>query len=84
MFFNRPEQIKKSLKKYGKNLGLAFQLKDDLLDIVGNTKQFGKNVGGDLVEGKKTYMLLKALELANKKDKIELNKIIRNSIKRMK
>ena len=68
-----------ALKKYGKNLGLAFQLKDDLLDIVGNTKHFGKNVGGDLVEGKKTYMLLKALELANKKDKIELNKIIRNS-----
>jgi len=72
------EQIN-ALKKYGKNLGLAFQLKDDLLDIVGNTKHFGKNVGGDLVEGKKTYMLLKALELANKKDKIELNKIIRNS-----
>lgn len=76
------EQIK-SLEKYGRNLGLAFQLKDDLLDIVGNTKQFGKNVGGDLIEGKKTYMLLKALELANKKDKAELNKIIiNNGIKR--
>lgn len=72
------EQIK-ALENYGKNLGLAFQLKDDLLDIVGDTEQFGKNVGGDLIEGKKTYMLLKALELANKKDKIELNKIIRNS-----
>lgn len=72
------EQVK-ALEKYGKNLGLAFQLKDDLLDIVGDTKQFGKNVGGDLIEGKKTYMLLKALELASKKDKIELNKIIRNS-----
>lgn len=72
------EQIK-SLEKYGRNLGLAFQLKDDLLDIVGDTKQFGKNVGGDLIEGKKTYILLKALELANKKDKVELNKIIRNS-----
>lgn len=69
----------KALEKYGKNLGLAFQLKDDLLDIVGDTNQFGKSVGGDLVEGKKTYMLLKAIELANKKDKIELNKIVRNS-----
>ncbi len=68
----------KALEQYGYNLGLAFQLKDDLLDIVGDTKQFGKNVGGDLVEGKKTYMLLKAIELANKKDRIELNKIIRN------
>ncbi len=69
----------KALEKYGYNLGLAFQLKDDLLDIIGDTKHFGKNVGGDLIEGKKTYMLLKALELADKKDKIELNKIIRNS-----
>jgi len=72
------EEIK-ALEKYGDNLGLAFQLKDDLLDIVGDSDHFGKNVGGDLIEGKKTYMLLKALELANKKDKQELNKIIRNS-----
>jgi len=69
----------KALEIYGYNLGLAFQLKDDLLDIIGDTKHFGKNVGGDLIEGKKTYMLLKAIELADKKDKIELNKIIRNS-----
>lgn len=68
----------KALEKYGNNLGLAFQLKDDLLDIVGDTKDFGKNVGGDLVEGKKTFLFLKALEIAKGKDKKELEKVIKN------
>ncbi len=68
----------KALEKYGKNLGLAFQLKDDLLDITGDVKDFGKNVGGDLVEGKKTFLFLKALEVATGKDKKELEKIIKN------
>lgn len=73
-----PAQIN-ALEKYGENLGLAFQLKDDLLDIVGDTKEFGKQVGGDLLEGKKTFLLLKAIELANQKDKKELRKVIDNS-----
>ncbi len=68
----------KALERYGDNLGLAFQLKDDLLDIIGDSDQFGKNVGGDLIEGKKTYMLLKAIEIADKADKVELKKIINN------
>lgn len=72
------EEIK-ALEKYGKNLGLAFQLKDDLLDIVGNVKDFGKNVGGDLIEGKKTFLFLKALELAKGEDKKELQKVIKNN-----
>jgi len=79
IFLQTKKEYIKALESYGYNLGLAFQLKDDLLDIIGDTKHFGKNVGGDLIEGKKTYMLLKAIELADKKDKIELNKIIRNS-----
>ena len=62
----------KALEKYGKNIGRAFQLKDDLLDIMGDAEDFGKNVGGDLVEGKKTFLFLKALELAKGKDKKEL------------
>ncbi len=69
----------KSLEKYGKNLGLAFQLKDDLLDIIGDTKNFGKNVGGDLVEGKKTFLFLKALEIAKGDDKKELLKVVVNN-----
>ncbi|MDA3861164.1 MAG: polyprenyl synthetase family protein [Melioribacteraceae bacterium] len=69
----------KALEKYGKNLGLAFQLKDDLLDIIGDEKDFGKNVGGDLVEGKKTFLFLKALELAKGDDKKELLKVVENN-----
>ena len=72
-----PEQIN-ALEKYGDILGLAFQLKDDLLDIVGNAKEFGKQVGGDLLEGKKTFLLLKAIELANQRDKKEFRKVIEN------
>jgi len=68
----------KSLENYGKNLGLAFQLKDDLLDIIGDVKDFGKNVGGDLVEGKKTFLFLKALELATDDDKNNLLKVVKN------
>ena len=68
----------KALENYGKNLGLAFQLKDDLLDIIGDVKDFGKNVGGDLIEGKKTFLFLKALELATGDDKNELLKVIAN------
>ncbi len=69
----------KALENYGKNLGLAFQLKDDLLDIIGDVKDFGKNVGGDLVEGKKTFLFLKALELAKGDDKKELLKVVANN-----
>ena len=50
--------------KFGINLGLAFQLKDDLLDVYGEEKKFGKICGGDIVAGKKTYLYLKALENA--------------------
>lgn len=53
-----------ALAKFGRNLGIAFQIQDDLLDIIGDEKEFGKISGGDLVEGKKTFLLLKALEVA--------------------
>jgi geranylgeranyl diphosphate synthase, type II len=68
----------KALFSFGKNLGIAFQIEDDLLDLIGNSKEFGKNVGGDLVEGKKTFLFLKALEKAKGKDKSSLLKIIKN------
>ncbi len=51
-----------ALRDYGKYLGLAFQLQDDLLDIMGDESEFGKSVGKDLMEGKKTFLFLKALE----------------------
>ncbi len=58
-----------ALRSYGNHLGLAFQMKDDLLDITGDAKEFGKAIGGDIIEGKKTFLLLKALECARGKDK---------------
>ena len=48
--------------EFGKNLGIAFQLQDDYLDAFGNPETFGKQVGGDIIENKKTYLYLKALE----------------------
>ena len=53
------------LYRFGENLGLAFQLQDDLLDVYGDPKTFGKKIGGDILEGKKTFMLINALRLAN-------------------
>lgn len=50
---------------FGLNLGLAFQLQDDYLDAFGNPDTFGKQVGGDIIENKKTYLYLKALEFAS-------------------
>jgi geranylgeranyl diphosphate synthase type II len=50
---------------FGLNLGLAFQLQDDYLDAFGNPETFGKQVGGDIIENKKTYLYLKSLEFAS-------------------
>ena len=66
----------KALAGFGKNIGIAFQIQDDLLDISANESEFGKFVGGDLVEGKKTYLFLKALEKSKGKDKKEFRGII--------
>lgn len=52
------------LYRFGIQIGLAFQLQDDLLDVYGVTEVFGKNIGGDILCNKKTFMLIKALELA--------------------
>jgi geranylgeranyl diphosphate synthase type II len=59
---------------FGENLGLAFQLQDDILDVYGSPEKFGKQVGGDIISNKKTYLLIKALELANTTQATELNK----------
>jgi geranylgeranyl diphosphate synthase, type II len=57
---------------FGLNLGIAFQLQDDYLDAFGNPETFGKQVGGDIIENKKTYLYLKAMEFANEEDKQQL------------
>lgn len=62
------------LYEYGINIGLAFQLKDDLLDVYGNPETFGKNIGGDITSNKKTFLLIKALKKSNPQQKQELEK----------
>ena len=60
------------LYEFGKNIGIAFQLKDDLLDTFGTPKNFGKKVGGDIIANKKTFLYLKTLQLADTKDRQKL------------
>lgn len=68
-----------AIENYALNIGLAFQIQDDLLDIFADEKKFGKKIGGDLREGKKTYLLLKALEtVKDKKEKALLESVIIN------
>ncbi len=61
-----------SIYEFGKNLGIAFQLQDDYLDAFGDSETFGKQIGGDIIENKKTYLYLKALEFSNEDDKLQL------------
>lgn len=66
------EKDQQSIYQFGKNLGIAFQLQDDYLDAFGDPKTFGKQVGGDIIENKKTYLYLKALEFSNDEDALQL------------
>lgn len=70
---NASEENRLHLKEFGTNIGIGFQLKDDLLDAYGDPKKFGKQVGGDILANKKTYLLIKALETAKGKMKTELH-----------
>jgi geranylgeranyl diphosphate synthase type II len=65
-----------NLYKYGEQIGLAFQLQDDLLDVYGDSAVFGKAIGGDITSNKKTYMLINALLRANDEQRAELNRWI--------
>jgi geranylgeranyl diphosphate synthase type II len=61
-----------NLYKFGEQVGLAFQLQDDYLDVYGDSKVFGKAIGGDIMSNKKTYMLINAFNLANDSQRKEL------------
>ncbi len=61
------------LYEFGRNMGIAFQLQDDLLDVYGDPEKFGKQVGGDIIANKKTYLLIKAIEIADGKTAETLN-----------
>ena len=59
----------RALKSYGTSIGRAFQIQDDLLDVVADEKEFGKTIGGDIVEGKKTFLLIEAYARSRGADK---------------
>lgn len=61
-----------NIYKFGENVGIAFQLQDDLLDVYGDQDKFGKKIGGDIVTNKKTYMYIKALQQAKAQDNKKL------------
>ena len=71
-----PQEDANRLYRFGEQVGLAFQLQDDLLDVYGDPKVFGKAIGGDITCNKKTYMLINAYNRANDKQRAELSRWI--------
>lgn len=76
MLAHAPVKDQKALRNFGIDIGIGFQLKDDWLDVFGDGKNFGKQVGGDIIANKKTFLLINALDRARGKDKKELNHLI--------
>ncbi len=66
-----------AIYEFGRNLGLAFQVQDDYLDCYGDASKFGKQVGGDIVAGKKTFLLIKTLEMADAAQRREIEELAR-------
>ncbi len=69
----------KHLYEFGKNLGIAFQIQDDYLDAFGDPEKFGKEVGGDIKQNKKTFLLLYALEVSSAEQKEKLQKLMQDN-----
>ncbi|WP_019671226.1 polyprenyl synthetase family protein [Eudoraea adriatica] len=69
------EELQSAIYDYGINLGIAFQLQDDYLDAFGDPENFGKQVGGDIIENKKTFLYIRAMELATEEEKRELKNL---------
>lgn len=73
-----PDEDQKNIYEFGKHLGIAFQLLDDVLDAFAeDTEKFGKQIGGDILANKKTFLVLKALELSSDKQSKELKKLMK-------
>ncbi|MFI5124617.1 MAG: polyprenyl synthetase family protein [Chitinophagales bacterium] len=70
------EDDQRNLYAFGKHLGLAFQVQDDWLDAFGDPEKFGKKTGGDIIQNKKTFLLLKALESADARQKKEILRLL--------
>ncbi|WP_374164406.1 polyprenyl synthetase family protein [Arcticibacter sp. MXS-1] len=69
---NAGDEDADNLYRFGESLGVAFQLQDDILDVYGDPDKFGKQVGGDILSNKKTYLLIKAMDIAEGLDEEEL------------
>jgi len=69
---NASEVEQNAIYDFGRYLGIAFQLQDDYLDAFGNPETFGKQIGGDIIENKKTYLYLKAIAFSNESTKTEI------------
>jgi geranylgeranyl diphosphate synthase type II len=67
------------LYEFGKKIGIAFQIQDDYLDAYGNAADFGKEVGGDIKQNKKTFLLLHALSVANNEQRVQLDNLLKNN-----
>ena len=72
------EGNQKHLYQFGKNLGIAFQVQDDYLDAFGNPEKFGKQIGGDILANKKTFLLIHAMEVASPVQKKEIIELIKS------
>ena len=72
---NASENDQNNIYEFGKYLGIAFQLQDDYLDAFGDSTAFGKQMGGDIIENKKTFLYLKAIEFSSKENKHELQNL---------
>lgn len=69
----------KHIYEFGRNLGIAFQIQDDYLDAFGDPVKFGKQVGGDIIANKKTFLLIHALETASASQKKQLQELIQTN-----
>ncbi len=76
-----PNEVR-SLRKFGHYLGRAFQLQDDLLDLVADEQRLGKPIGGDIVEGKKTFLLISAAERARGNDRDLIERVMQRKAQR--
>lgn len=76
---NSSEKDAELIYEFGRNLGIAFQIQDDLLDAYGDPEKFGKRVGGDIISNKKTYLLLTAIEKASEAQLEKLKDLLNQS-----
>ena len=75
------EEDEHLIYEFGRYLGIAFQIQDDFLDAYGDPEKFGKQIGGDIIENKKTFLYLKALEFSSEKDKENLDQLFNSKPK---